>query len=184
MARMRTTPKASSGTPASAGFTLLELLVSMVLMVLALTLAAQLLLESQRTFALSGRAALEPMASYAYARLTSDVQSASGAQSATDGALLLTGHPEGTLRWERRGEELWRTAFADDGRIRSRRVMLQRVETWIWSWDGSLVTAIFAYRRGAMLRYVTTPSLPPEVIREERVVVQAHPRGQPRWNQW
>lgn len=169
---------------ASAGFTLLELLVSMILVVLALMLATQLLLESQRTFALAGRAALEPRASSTYARLTSDVQSARGAQQAADGALLLTGHPEGTLRWERRREELWRTAFTDDGDVRSRRVLLHRVTDWSWSWDGSLVTAIFTYQRGAMLRYVTTPSLPPEVIRQERVVVQAHPRGQPRWNRW
>jgi prepilin-type N-terminal cleavage/methylation domain-containing protein len=166
------------------GFSLLELLISMTLMVLGLALAAQLLLESHRTFALSGRAAREPLAGYAVAQLTADIQGASGAQAAVDGALLLTGHPEGTLRWERRGETLLRTVIAADGTVRSRRPVLQRVTAWSWSWSGDLVTAVLAYRRGSALRYVTTPELPPEVVREERLVVQVHPRGLERWNRW
>lgn len=168
----------------AAGFTLIELLISMALVVLALTLAAQLLLESQRTFALAGRAALEPMPAAAVAWLTADVQAASGAQRAADGALLLTGHPQGTLRWERQGETVWRTALGADGAILGRRLILDRVTVWSWSWDGDLVTAVLAYRRGSALRYVTTPGLPPETLRLERMVLQLHPRGQGRWNRW
>lgn len=171
-------------TGSEGGFSLLELLVSMALMLFGLALAAQLLLESQRTFALAGRASQEPLAGYAVARLTADVQAASGAEAAADGALLLTGHPEGTLRWERRGESLLRTVIAPDGTIRSHRPVLRRVTVWSWSWSSDLVTAVLAYRRGSALRYVTTPELPPEVVREERLLLQVHPRGQGRWNRW
>lgn len=166
------------------GFSLLELLVSMALMLLGLALAAQLLLESQRTFALAGRAAQEPLVGYAVAQLTTDVQASSGAQAASDGALLLTGLPEGTVRWDRRGESLLRTVIGTDGTIRSHRPVLQRVTAWRWSWSGNLVTAVLAYRRGSALRYVTTPGLPPETVRQERLVIQVHPRGKGRWNRW
>jgi hypothetical protein len=74
--------------------------------------------------------------------------------------------------------------IAADGTVRSRRPVLQRVTAWSWSWSGDLVTAVLAYRRGSALRYVTTPELPPEVVREERLVVQVHPRGLERWNRW
>lgn len=168
----------------TAGFTVVELLISMALIVLALALAAQLLLESQRTFALAGRASLEPRAGQAVAWLTADVHAASWARSAADGALLLTGHPEGTMRWERQGETVWRTVIGADGKVRSRRPILERVIVWSWSWDGDLLSAVLAYRRGPALRYVTTPELPPEVVREERLVLQLHPRGQGRWNRW
>lgn len=167
-----------------AGFSLLELLISMALLLLGLALAAQLLLESQRTFALAGRAAQEPLVGYAVAQLTADAQASSDAEAAIDGALRLTGHPEGTVRWARRGESLLRTVIAADGTIRSHRRVLQRVTAWSWSWSGDLVTAVLAYRRGSALRYVTTPGLPPEVVREERLVVQVHPRAKGRWNRW
>ena len=166
------------------GFSLLELLVSMTLMLLGLALAAQLLLESRRTFALAGRAAQEPVVGHAVPRLTADIQASSGAEAAAGGALRLTGHPAGTVRWERRGESLLRTVIAPDGTVRSHRPVLRRVTAWSWSGSGGLVTAVLAYRRGSALRYVTTPGLPPEVVREERLVVQVHPRRKGRWNRW
>lgn len=167
-----------------AGFSLLELLVSMALVLLALALGAQLLLESQRTFALSGRAAREPLAGYAQAQLTADARNASGVAAGPGGVLLLTGNRVGTLRWERRGDELLRTVLDPTGKVLSRRPVLRRVTGWSWAWSGELLTATFVYRRGATLRYVVTPGLPPETVRQEAVAVQVHPRGKARWNRW
>lgn len=168
----------------AAGFTTFELLISMALVVLALTLAAQMLLESQRTFALAGRAALEPMTGAAVARLTADVHAASGIKSALDGALLLTSHPERVVRWEQEGDTIWRTVIGAGSAIRSHQPVLERVTEWSWNWDGALLTTTLAYRRGSTLRYVTTPGLPPETAREERLTLQLHPRGRGRWNRW
>lgn len=179
---MRRRPR--SGLRSAAGFSLLELLVSMALVLAALALGAQLLLEAQRTFALSGRAAREPLAGYAQAQLTADARNASGVAAGPGGELLLTGNPIGTLRWERRGDELLRTLLDPTGKVVSRRPVLRRVTGWSWAWSGDLLTATFVYRRGATLRYVVTPGLPPETVRQEAVVLQVHPRGQTRWNRW
>ena len=68
-------PRLPSGSR-QAGFTLVELLIAMVLLVLALAIAAQLLLEASKLFAETSGEALDTPVPLAIARIRNDIQSA------------------------------------------------------------------------------------------------------------
>jgi prepilin-type N-terminal cleavage/methylation domain-containing protein len=103
-----------------AGFTLVEMLVALVLLVLALALAAQLLGETQQMMVDSARQALDPAAALVAGRLRTDVFGATAATAVPnpDGScavLELAGNPEGAIFYTLSGSMLVRTVLSADG---------------------------------------------------------------------
>lgn len=175
--------RARAGGGAHPGFSLLELLIVMTLVILALTLAAQLLLESQRTYAVAGREARDPRVAPTLAQLRADVRSAAGVATGAGGALVLQGHPAGTVRWESRRGELVRTVEPPGGEPVSR-TALRRLAGWVWRLEGGLVTVEVVYRRHESARVVTAPRLGPAQLETERVTLVLAPRGPTRRDRW
>lgn len=97
----------------AAGFTLVEVLISLVLLMLALALAAQLLVEAQQMFVDSAAESTDAPAPLAVARLRGDVvtSSAYAIVPSFGGAgvrLVLIGHPAGEVSYEQEGTTLVR----------------------------------------------------------------------------
>ncbi len=119
------------------GFTLLELLVSFVILAIALMIAGRLLLESQARMAHSARQAMEPVAMIALKQIRADVRT-SGHVPASDyhwswQPLILLDHPVGTVTYKRVGRDLVRTVDAGDGsESGSERIVLREVSVWRW----------------------------------------------------
>jgi prepilin-type N-terminal cleavage/methylation domain-containing protein len=99
------------------GFTLVEVLIALVLLVFALALAAQLLAESAQMFATAAGEATEPPAALLLARLRGDVRAAAAFTVLPDGGLRLDGHPAGTVVYRRIGSELRREVYAASGEL-------------------------------------------------------------------
>lgn len=120
------------------GFSLLELVISFFLLVLALMIAAQLLRQAEQRLAAESRRARDPVAVLALRQLRWDVQAARGVDVGSgSGELLWTsdelelhGHPLGTVRYYKLGGEL-RREIVVAGET-STRVMLQGVSRWRW----------------------------------------------------
>ncbi len=114
----------------SAGFSVLELLISFAILAIAMTIASRLLLESQARMAHSARKAAEPVATLALKQVRADVRAA-GRVPATDfewswGPLVLLDHPAGTVSYEKTGSELVRSLGGE------RRIVLKGVSIWRW----------------------------------------------------
>lgn len=123
-----TTPARSR--PAERGFSLLELMIAVALMIVALALANELLIESQRRLAIGARAQLEPDDSLALRLLRDDLRAA--APIAGWSGPLDCRRPELTARWELDGETLQRRTFDLDDVDRGARAMLDRVVAFRW----------------------------------------------------
>ena len=99
---------------AQAGFTLVELMISLLLTLLALGLAAQVLMESAQVLTDTAAEQIDAPVPLALARIRGDVQS-SRSYSVISGSpgsrLMLFGHPAGTLVYEQSGGELTRTVL-------------------------------------------------------------------------
>lgn len=103
-----------------AGFTLIEMIVSLVLLVLVVDIAAQLLGETQQMLIDSGRQALDPAAALVATRLRADVLGAVGAVAAQKpdlscGYLELLGNPVGPVFYQLNAGALVRTVVGADG---------------------------------------------------------------------
>jgi prepilin-type N-terminal cleavage/methylation domain-containing protein len=97
----------------AAGFTLVELLISLILLALAMALAAQLLVESQQMFVDTAAESADAPAPLAIARLRGDVVTASSAAvvpswTGKGERLVLSGHPAGEVSYEQEGSALVR----------------------------------------------------------------------------
>ncbi len=120
-----------------AGFSVLELLVSFALLLLATMIAGRLLLESQARMAHSARQALEPVAEIALEQIRADVRAA-GSVPARDyqwnwRPMILLGHPVGTVRYERRGRDLVRRVIVQgDPEAGGERTVMREVTIWRW----------------------------------------------------
>jgi prepilin-type N-terminal cleavage/methylation domain-containing protein len=120
---------------AARGFTLIEVLVSLVLLMLAFALAAQLLMETSQMLADAAGEQIESSVPLAVARLRGDVL---GSASFTvlndpDGGpprLLLEGHPAGAVLYEQDGSEIHRLLLDDAGKADEESVLLRGVLGW------------------------------------------------------
>ncbi len=143
-------------TGRQAGFTLIELRVSLVLLLLGLALAAQILMESAQLFAESAGEQIDAPIPLAIARLRGDVLASSSFQVATgeDGLqLVLAGHPAGTVLYEKAGEELRRSVLDAAGEPGKATIVLRGVSEWIcFPASPRLVVLGVSYRRHAVPR--------------------------------
>jgi prepilin-type N-terminal cleavage/methylation domain-containing protein len=117
------------------GFTLIEVLISLVLITLALTLAAQLLVESRLLLEDSNRRARDPVLTLAVSQLRNDLQgsaSAVGGGAWSSGPLVLTGLEVGTVTYAVSGDALERRVVNSLGVESSRREVLKPLKAWRW----------------------------------------------------
>lgn len=153
------TPRPSRRTGQS-GFTLIELSVALVLLLLALALAADLLQETAQIFAYTSGEALDTPVPLAIARIRNDVQGATGVilipgRKGLDG-LLLQGLDRPVL-YERRGGALYRRVVPGEPAI-----LWQGVTDWRCQvLPSGLVDLEVTYRRRAVPRS-PLPGLPAE----------------------
>ncbi|HYG64898.1 MAG TPA: prepilin-type N-terminal cleavage/methylation domain-containing protein, partial [Thermoanaerobaculia bacterium] len=134
----------------AAGFTLVELLVSLLLLLLALGLAAQVLVESSQMLADAAAEQVESPPSLAVARLRADVLG-SASFSALEDNLLLQGHPAGSVLYELAGDELRRIVLDTTGEPLGESVLLRGVIGWRCSEVGPRLLAVtIRYRRRAV----------------------------------
>jgi len=146
-----------------AGFTLVELLISLLVMSLALALAAQVMMEgAQMLTEAAAEQADAPMPLVA-ARLRGDIRAAAGFEviEGLEGpALLLEGHPAGLVVYQKVGDELRRTVLDEAGKVRGEAPALQGVTSWSCSpITPGLVAVSLSHRRSAIRRGVL-PMLP------------------------
>ena len=112
-----------------AGFTLVEMLVSLVLLLMALAFAGQLLIESQQALVDSAAETLDNPVVLAVARLRGDVVISSQA-TGIGPMLTLTGHPAGTVVYELEGTDLVRRVYDGFGMDLGGAVALRGVENF------------------------------------------------------
>lgn len=117
-----------------AGFTLLELAISLAVATLLFLLAAQLLRAAHLVFLDAGREAIDPEPRLAAAMLRRDVRESIGAApaAAPDDPLVLYLPGGGSVRYERDGPQLLRIRLDAGGGEVSRRVALAPLAAWSW----------------------------------------------------
>jgi|HubBroStandDraft_3_1064219.scaffolds.fasta_scaffold01404_5 hypothetical protein len=143
-----------------AGFTLVEMLISFVLLVLAVTIAAQLLVEAAQMFTDVAGEQHDPMVPLAVARLRNDVQGAVSYQDLSPdplscSPLVLQGGTGGTVVYTLAGEEVRRAVVAPDGTAGATEILLRQVTSWTCAGHGSSPPVLeldFSYRRRAVRR--------------------------------
>jgi prepilin-type N-terminal cleavage/methylation domain-containing protein len=117
-----------------AGFTLIEVLVSLVLVALGLALAAQLLMETSQMLADAAAEQTESALPLARARLRTDIQACQNTRTVPGSygtELWLVGHPAGTVRYRKIGRDLLRdVSVAGDGVWEGETVALRNVQSW------------------------------------------------------
>lgn len=120
----------------AAGFSLLELLFTLLIAATALLLASRLLLESQSRMSHAARQAADPVGEIARRQIRADLRACGGVRTGltatlwSRAALELRGHPAGAVRYEKAGSELIRVVAA--GSEPARRTVLLGVTTFRW----------------------------------------------------
>jgi len=119
-----------------AGFTLVDLLVSMVVMLLVLMVTNGLLVESLRIFSNSGRELREPGAELALRLLREDLHASAPLTPGISSHLgLPCRRPERKDVWEMDGNRLVRRTYDLDENLLGTRPMLDGMITFEWSTD-------------------------------------------------
>lgn len=141
---------------AERGFSVVELLISAALLLLAVLMATQILLESQRLFLRSQRELVAEDTDFATHRLRSDLRSADFPSLpivALDGrwmtSPLTLRRGAGSIVWVLDGEALVRRELAADGEVSAERIMLQRLDSWRWR---ALSTSLIEVETGLAVR--------------------------------
>jgi prepilin-type N-terminal cleavage/methylation domain-containing protein len=148
---MRGGPSPRSG---QAGFTLIELAVSLALLLLALAIAAQLLMETSQLFAETSGESLDTPVPLVIARIRGDVQGSVGAYPVVDpvdGALIavvIQGIGE-RISYRKVGPALYRTVEPFDGSTKHTALLWRGVTDWSCQQIGSkgLIQLEVSYRR-------------------------------------
>ncbi len=170
------------------GFTLLELMVSMLLMAVAVTIAAELLGETQQMLVDAGREALDPPAALIAKLLRADVQGAAGAVAAQNpdlscAFLELAGRPPGPIFYRLVAGNLVRSVLAADGTPLGSAVLLRGATAFHCATSSvggpTVVLLDYGYRRSRTRRspLMLVPSLwapAREVVHESLILT---PRG-------
>ncbi len=121
----------------AAGFTLIEVVVTLGVLAIGLALASRLLIESQLGLVRTSAELGNPMPRYALSLLRSDLEQATAAPAALpvwwSTPLLLTNARGDRVAWLRTdGEELERVVVDPSGAALARHVVLRDVVEWRW----------------------------------------------------
>ena len=130
-----TASETSRNREPNGGFTLVELTIASLLLLIALALATSLFLESLRVFGAAGLRVTDPLPELASIRLRRDLR---GATSPTPvpvpvwrTGVLTVDRPDGsTVQWSLEGDRLVRIAAGPEGPVA--RALLDRVAAWRW----------------------------------------------------
>ncbi len=136
---------------AEAGFTVVELLVSTAVMMVVMSLATGLLLESQIQISRVQAELRNPLPRYALARLRHDLEGAAAVPALLPGwragRLTVVGDEGERIVWLSMGNELYRILVSVDGAEISRQRILGDVVSWRWRRLGeNLVDIAFRVR--------------------------------------
>ncbi|MEO7794698.1 MAG: prepilin-type N-terminal cleavage/methylation domain-containing protein [Thermoanaerobaculia bacterium] len=124
--------------PREAGFSLIELLVSMLVLLIVLMVTNGLLVESLRIFSNSGRELREPGTELALRLLREDLHAAAPLPGGIGSPLspvhfaLDCRRPGRTESWEMDGSRLVRRTYDPDGVLLGTRPMLDKMVTFEW----------------------------------------------------
>jgi hypothetical protein len=138
-----------------AGFTLIEISIALLLMMLGLLLAAQLLMETSKLFAETSGEAIDTPVPLVLARIRGDVQGSAAAApvfqlDGTLAAITMVGGPQGEVIYAKQGTDLFRSIVPPNGDPPPPPVLLWRGVT-AWSCQivpgTSLVDLQVTYRR-------------------------------------
>jgi hypothetical protein len=167
-----------------AGFTVLELLESTLVLMLVMLIANQMMGEAGRLLSSAQVELGEPSMELARQWLRRDVQGASAlgglAFQASSGPLELRGHRDGTLLYEKAGSDLDRVILGPDGKELGRRTMMRHVSIWRWrSLNAGLVEVqiVYARRERTALTQAGGARVETEAMTERRsFALRGHPR--------
>jgi prepilin-type N-terminal cleavage/methylation domain-containing protein len=186
---MRPDPRSSQS-----GFSLVEMLIALALLALALTLSAELLMESAQLLSDSAAEQRDAPVPLILARIRGDVLGADRAlmSRAEDGSLLrvlLPGHPEGLVQYEKIGGSLTRSVLDLDGTVREESVLWPGVTGWECRAEppgGRLVRFEVAFRRRSSRRspLPVVPALRGPAEEDRREVLFLLPRGNGLGRTW
>jgi hypothetical protein len=139
----------SMNRPRPVGFTVLEMLVTLLLVGLVLTLSVQLLVQVQVTSLKWRRTLPDPVPQFAIQLLRNDIhRSRATAGLAGSGPLALTLSDGSLIAYESAFGELVRVVIGDDGTPAGRRTVMRGVDLWRWRLIApGLVEVSLVYRR-------------------------------------
>ncbi|MEM7586992.1 MAG: prepilin-type N-terminal cleavage/methylation domain-containing protein [Acidobacteriota bacterium] len=152
------------------GFSLLEMIVSLAVLAIALSITSRLLLESQLRLAHSAERALDPESTLALKQIRADIRAASvvyGDSQWSWESLRLGGHPAGALRYERMGTDLVRRLGGSLGQPTTDRTVLRNVTVWRWRISSAAPLQLVEIELG----HRETPRLGSRAAGGERVAV-------------
>lgn len=183
---------ARSGAGGEAGYSLLELVVSTLVLAVVLMVAARLLLESQWMFLRSASEANNPDVGLALTQIRNDLRASSSvrfpASRWSPTGLDLLGHPAGELRYQTRGDTLERIVFDDGGLELGRRPVLRGIVRWRWRQVGAGLVDIelsHASRRAPRgTNLVAPPNRRPGVVEETSHLLRIALRGAKTGRGW
>jgi prepilin-type N-terminal cleavage/methylation domain-containing protein len=118
-----------------AGFTIVEMMIALVLLLVGLLIAADLLMESSRLYVETAGEALDNPAPLAVARMRADVQAATSVTpqlSPLDGKLDSV-HVQGggqEIVYQKTGDSIYRTVYVPGGPPQDPVVLWRRVKDW------------------------------------------------------
>jgi hypothetical protein len=141
-----------------AGFTIVELVITLAVLMVAMMIASGLLLEAIRIFSASGREQREPSSELALRLLREDIRTSA---PITDGGgtSLVCRRPDRTDIWELAGDRLMRRGVGPLGEDLGSRPMLDRVQVFSWSaMGGGLVRIQVTRRRPAWASSIRAPT--------------------------
>ncbi len=174
------------------GFTVLELLISFAILLIATMIAGRLLLEAQARMAHSARQALEPVTAIALKQIRADVR-ASGKVPAFDrewnwAPLVLLDHPAGTVIYQRSGTDLVRIVDAGGGTEPVERIVMGSVSIWRWRLAPGVPLALVEIELGrreiprfALLAAAGQREAPIPVTRSHFLAISPRQSGRSGW---
>ena len=145
------------------GFTLVELLISLLVMSLALVLAAQVMMEAAQMLTDAAAEQTDAPMPLVAARLRGDIRAAAGfeVEEGLEGpALFLEGHPAGLVVYQKVGDELRRTVLDKTGKVRGEAPALRGVTTWSCAPIAPGLVAVSLSHRRSAIRRGPLPALP------------------------
>jgi len=151
---------------AQGGFTLIEISIALVLMMLGLLLAAQLLMETSKLFAETSGEAIDTPVPLVIARIRGDIQGSAAAAPVLQvngslAAITMVGGPDGEVVYAKQGTDLFRSVVPSNGEPPKPPVLLWRNVT---AWSCQLVSGTRVVDLQVTYRRRSVPHTPLAVL--------------------